>query len=68
MQLSETPQLENRPNDFINFLHNGIEQYYKKTDEAQFFKRFVIPRKPQKLRGFYVSLVALAIFSFLEQF
>ena len=29
----ENRKLENRSKDFLNFLHNYREQYYKKTDE-----------------------------------
>ena len=37
--LSVTPWLENCSKDFIKFLHNNSEQYYKKTDQARFSKK-----------------------------
>ena len=41
---SERPQLENLSKDFIDFLHNDREQYYKKTEEAWFLKKILYPR------------------------
>ena len=42
--LSVTQYLENSSKDFINFLHNDREQYYKKTDGAQFLEKNPKPK------------------------
>ena len=58
--LSEKPLLVNRCKDFTNFLRNYRQQYYKKTDEAQFLKTLLFARKGRKahiLVFFEVSLL-----------
>ena len=53
--------------DFINFLHNDREQYYKKTDKAQFLRKILNPNY-RKFRDYYQIAIAVLSINTLFNF